>query len=103
MLTIQKKNKKLLNSKILNKLKKNSVLINTSRAEIIDYEYLYKLLKNKKILGAALDVFEKEPYQGKFQKLNNVILTPHIGSYAREIRSEMELEAAKVISKIILK
>jgi len=98
-----KKNKKLLDSKILNKLKKNSVLINTSRAEIIDYECLYKLLKNKKILGAALDVFEKEPYQGKFQKLNNVILTPHIGSYAREIRSEMELEAAKVISKIILK
>jgi len=98
-----KTNKKLLNSKILNKLKKNSVLINTSRAEIIDYECLYKLLKNKKILGAALDVFEKEPYQGKFQKLNNVILTPHIGSYAREIRSEMELEAVKVISKIILK
>lgn len=94
-----KKNKNLLNSNILKMLKKNSILINTSRAEVIDYNFLYELLKRKKILGAALDVFENEPYQGKFQKLNNVILTPHIGSYAREIRSEMELEAIGAILK----
>ena len=94
-----KRNKNLLNSNILKMLKKNSILINTSRAEIMDYNFLYKLLNCINILGAALDVFEKEPYQGKFQKLNNVILTPHIGSYAREIRSEMELEAIEAILK----
>lgn len=94
-----KKNKNLLNSIILKKLKKNSILINTSRSEIVDYKFLYQLLKKKKILGAALDVFEIEPYKGKFQKLNNVLLTPHIGSYAREIRSEMELEAVNEVLK----
>ena len=51
------------------------------------------------IKGAALDVFEKEPYKGKFNKLSNVILTPHIGSYANEIRRSMELEALKTIIK----
>ena len=44
-----------------------------------------------------MDVFDKEPYYGKFTKLNNVILTPHIGSYSKEIRSAMEQEALKSI------
>ena len=88
----------ILDKKNLKMIKKNSIVINTSRSEILDYEYLYNLLKKKKILGAALDVFPKEPYHGKFSKLNNVILTPHIGSYAKEIRVRMEEEA---ISKII--
>ena len=44
-----------------------------------------------------MDVFEQEPYYGKFTKLDNVVLTPHIGSYSREIRSEMEKEALRYI------
>ena len=94
-----KKNYKLVNKQYLRLLKKDSLIINTSRPEILDYEYLFYLLKNKKIKGAALDVFEKEPYYGKFVKLDNVILTPHIGSYASEIRNEMELEAVKTLIK----
>jgi len=43
------------------------------------------------------DVFPNEPYFGKFKKLNNVILTPHIGSYAIEIRDKMEDEAIRSI------
>ena len=42
----------------------------------------------------ALDVFVDEPYNGKLGELDNVILTPHIGSYAREARVNMEVEAA---------
>ena len=42
------------------------------------------MLEKKKIAGAALDVFLEEPYDGDFLKLNNVILTPHLGSYALE-------------------
>jgi D-3-phosphoglycerate dehydrogenase / 2-oxoglutarate reductase len=87
--------KKILNKSNLSLLKKNCLLINTSRPEVLDYNFLYKLLLKKKILGAALDVFEEEPYYGKFCKLNNVILTPHIGGYSKEIRSKMELEALK--------
>ncbi len=89
----------ILDKKRINKLKKNCILINTSRAELIDYDYLYKILKQKKIKSAALDVFNKEPYYGKFSKLNNVTLTPHIGSYAKEIRDLMEREALEKVIK----
>ena len=44
-------------------------------------------------MGACLDVFNEEPYNGPLLDLNNVLSTPHIGSYANEIRVEMELEA----------
>ena len=89
--------KKILNKKILKKIKKNLILINTSRSELIDNDYLYKILKNNKNIVAALDVFDKEPYHGKFNKLSNVLLTPHIGGYAKEIRVLMEREAVKKI------
>ena len=95
-MNFSKKNK-LLNREKLNFCKKNCLLINTSRSEIIDNKHLYKLLKENKIMGACMDVFDNEPYYGKFTKLNNVILTPHIGSYSREIRSEMEKEALRFI------
>ena len=90
---------KLLDKKKLKLCKKNCIIINTSRPEVIDYDYLYLMLKTKKILGAGLDVFMKEPYLGKLTNLDNVILTPHIGSYSREIRSKMEKEALKNILK----
>ena len=95
-MNFSKKNK-LLNQQKLNLCKKNCLIINTSRSEIIDNEYLFKMLKKNKILGACMDVFDKEPYYGKFTKLNNVILTPHIGSYSKEIRSNMEKEALNYI------
>tara|TARA_A100001015_G_scaffold295528_1_gene374629 strand:- start:181 stop:1074 length:894 start_codon:yes stop_codon:yes gene_type:complete len=92
-------NLNLLNKNNLKFLKKNSIIVNTSRPEIIDYNYLYKILKLKRIKGAALDVFNKEPYSGKFRLLDNTILTPHIGSYAKEIRVAMEKEAVNSIIK----
>ena len=90
---------KLLDKKKLKLCKKSCIIINTSRPEVIDYNYLYLMLKTKKILGAGLDVFMKEPYLGKLTNLDNVILTPHIGSYSKEIRSKMEKEALKNILK----
>jgi D-3-phosphoglycerate dehydrogenase len=57
------------------------------------------MLKNNKISVAALDVFNDEPYYGKFIKLKNVLLTPHIAGYAKEIRLSMEREAINMIVK----
>jgi len=91
--------KKILTKRKLNNLKKNCILINTSRAEVVDNKHLYKILKNKRISGAALDVFDSEPYYGNFINLKNVLLTPHIGGYAREIRNKMEIEAVETIIK----
>lgn len=91
--------KKILDKKNLKLCKKNCVIINTSRPEVLDYDYLYFILKKNKILGAGLDVYNKEPYFGKLSKLNNVFLSPHIGSYSKEIRSKMENEALEFILK----
>ena len=76
-------------------MKPDAFLINTARGELVDEVALYNALKKRKITGAALDVFEQEPYIGTFTELDNVILTSHIGSYAREARVEMETQAAR--------
>jgi len=77
------------------KIKKGAWIINVSRGGVIDESELYKALKKGHLSGAALDVFEQEPYSGPLKELDNVILTPHIGSYAKEGRINMEIEAVK--------
>jgi D-3-phosphoglycerate dehydrogenase len=73
--------------------KKEVVLINTARGGLIDEDALYENLLDGTIGYACLDVFTKEPYVGKLLTLENVLLTPHIGSYARESRKAMETMA----------
>ena len=92
---LTKQTKHIMNEKKLAKMKKNAILINTARGGLIDEEALYKFLKERKIAGAAIDVFEKEPNTGKLKELDNVILTPHIGTYTAETRKHMEIEAAE--------
>ena len=79
-------------------MKNNSTIINTSRGSIINENDLYYALKNNIIHSAALDVFKDEPYKGNLLDLDNVIMTPHIGSYAKEIRLKMEMEASTNIA-----
>ena len=90
----------LVNTQRLAKMKKTAYLINTSRGEIIDEEALYTALKEGKIAGAALDVFEKEPATGnKLATLPNVICTPHIGAQTKEAQT---LAANVIAEKIIM-
>ncbi|MBI4823535.1 MAG: phosphoglycerate dehydrogenase [Nitrospirae bacterium] len=89
----------ILVDKELRLMRKGSWLINISRGGVVDEEALYELLKEGHLAGAALDVFEKEPYDGKLKGLENVILTPHIGSYALEARTRMEKEAVDNLLK----
>jgi len=76
-------------------MKDNSWLINASRGGLIDEKALLSALKKGKLSGAALDVFDNEPYEGPLRSLDNVILTPHIGSYAKEGRIQMEKDAVQ--------
>ena len=76
-------------------LRQGSYLINCSRGGVVDETALYAALENGRLAGAGLDVFEDEPYAGPLAGLENVVLTPHVGSYARESRIEMEIEAAE--------
>lgn len=89
----------LISEKEISKMKKGTVLINTSRGTAVDEQGLYKALKTGKISVAAMDVFNSEPYSGKLRELENVVLTPHVGSYAREARIMMEIEAVKNLIK----
>lgn len=75
-------------------LKPTSFLINTARGSVVDEKALIETLQNKKIAGAGLDVFDQEPTIPKaFLSLDNVILTPHIGTASREARADMFEEA----------
>jgi len=84
---LNKSNYKFISREKLNLLNVNSVLINTSRGDILDERYLFRMLKNWKIKSAGLDVFSNEPnvYKG-FAALENVILTNHIAGKTIESR-----------------
>jgi D-3-phosphoglycerate dehydrogenase len=90
----------LVNAKRISTMKKTAYIINTSRGEIIDEDALYDALKEGKIAGAALDVFEKEPAVGnKLTTLPNVICTPHVGAQTKEAQT---LAANVIGEKIIM-
>ncbi|MDR1043812.1 MAG: hydroxyacid dehydrogenase [Candidatus Adiutrix sp.] len=76
-------------------MKPGAWLINAARGGLVDEEALAEALAEGRLSGAALDVFEREPYQGPLTGLDTALLTPHIGSYAREARIGMEREAAE--------
>ncbi|MFV0423097.1 phosphoglycerate dehydrogenase [Oleidesulfovibrio sp.] len=76
----------------LRAMKRGSWVLNVARGGIIDEQALYNVLADGHLAGAAIDVFEKEPYTGPLATLDNVILTPHIGSYAMEARIRMETD-----------
>jgi len=92
-LPLSEKTKYLIDKKELSMMKKNAILINTSRGGIVNEEALYNSLKNDQIYGAAIDAFENEPDIGKLKNIDNIILTPHIGTFTVETRKDMEIES----------
>jgi len=89
----------LFDSNLLSKMKKSGYIINTSRGGIVDENALYDLLKDRKIAGAGLDVFEVEPpINRKFLELPNVLCTPHIGAQTKEAQGL----AARVIAEKLI-
>ncbi len=90
--------KNLIGRREFKKMKKSCFIINTSRGNVIDESALYEALKDNIIAGAALDVFKNEPlYNSPFQKLKNVILTPHIGASTEEAQIKVAIDIVKKI------
>jgi len=85
----------LVGEKELGMMKSDALLINTSRGGVVDEQALYRALKQERIAGAAIDVFEKEPYDGPLQDLPNCLLTSHMGSMSLDCRTRMEIEATE--------
>lgn len=98
-LPLNKDTHHFINKLQFNKSNKNLFLINTSRGGIVNEDDLYHAIKDKKIGGAAVDVFEKEPYLGNLGYFDNVIVTPHMASFCQETRVEMEEEAVDNLVK----
>lgn len=103
----KQKTENLINDEVLSCMKSNSFLINTSRGEIVDWNAVLKHLKNKKLKGVAMDVFDGEfkedfkknfkehPFLNYAKKNSNVILTPHIGGSTIESWQITEMETIK--------
>ena len=79
---LNEETKQMIGLEELNLLKPSAIFINTSRGPVVDEEALITILKEKRISGAGLDVFENEPLpkDSPLRALDNVVLVPHIGS-----------------------
>ena len=87
--------KHIIGENELSKMKQNSILVNTSRGGLIKEDDLYNALKERRIAGAGVDVFEREPDTNRLETLENIVVTPHIGTLTIETRRQMEIEAAE--------
>ena len=91
----------MISGQEIGKMKNDSILINTSRGGIVNEYDLFLALKKGDIGGAALDVFEEEPYNGPLTQLDNVLLSPHQGSATKDCRAKMEMEAVDEVTRFI--
>ena len=86
-------------------IKPGGVLINASRGTVVEIEPLAQALKNKQLLGAAIDVFPVEPrsnkdiFESPLRGLDNVILTPHVGGSTMEAQENIGIEVAEKLVK----
>lgn len=89
-------------------MKPTAYLINTSRGSNVDERALYKALKNGRIAGAALDVYQEEPkteggeFESKLRELDNVIFSSHLGASTVEAQRETSMEIARVVAAYLL-
>ncbi len=92
----------MISEKLLSLMKPTAYLINVARGGVVDEEALYKFLKEGKIAGAAIDVYEKEPpEENPFASLDNVVLTPHIGASTKEGQVRAGIICAEQILKVL--
>lgn len=92
----------LIDANALKTMKPSAVLINTTRGPVVDESALADALIAREIAGAALDVFEHEPeVEPRLLNLDNVVLTPHLGSATVETRTEMALLAARNVASVL--
>jgi glyoxylate reductase len=93
----------LIGASALEQMRESAVLVNTARGPIVDERALVDALQSGKIAGAALDVFEREPeVEAGLLALENVVLTPHLGSATRDTREAMGMLAVDALRSVLL-
>lgn len=88
----------MINKDTIAKMKDGAFIVNTARGGIIDEDALYEGCKTK-LKGAALDVYGKEPYQGKLLELDNVCFTPHIAASTKEAQIRIGKEVVRILKE----
>ncbi|HEX17355.1 MAG TPA: phosphoglycerate dehydrogenase [Thermoplasmatales archaeon] len=92
----------LIDREKLSLMKRTAYLINCARGGVVDEEALYEVLRDGRIAGAAIDVFEEEPPKGsKLLDLDNVVLTPHIGANTTEAQIRAGTICAEQVIKVL--
>ena len=94
--------RRLINAERLALMKPTAFLINTARGVVVDEAALYEALRDKRIAGAGLDVFEEEPPlpDNPIVKLDNVVMTAHTAGVDTQSRDDMARKAAECIAAI---
>jgi len=90
-----------INKERIGMMKIGAYIVNAARGGLIDEQALFLALTSRKLAGAALDCFEEEPYSGNLKTLDTVLITGHIGSYAKESRIMMEMEAVENLLSVL--
>jgi D-3-phosphoglycerate dehydrogenase len=92
-LTGQTKN--MIRREQLLQMKKDAIIINTARGGIVNEQDLAEVLQSGHLSGAAIDVFNQEPYNGELAQIERCLLTSHMGSMSIDCRTRMEIEATE--------
>jgi D-3-phosphoglycerate dehydrogenase len=99
-LTSQTKN--MIRYEHLIKMKPDAMIINTSRGGIINEQDLATVLQEGHLSGAAIDVFDEEPYKGVLSSIERCLLTSHMGSMSLDCRTKMEIEATEEAVRFVM-
>jgi len=89
------KTKNMIRAEQLRMMKDDAVVLNTARGGIINEDDLYDVLHAGHLSGAAIDVFDFEPYDGPLREITRCLLTAHMGSMSVDCRTRMEIEATE--------
>jgi glyoxylate reductase len=102
-LPLTEESRRLIDAAALSRMKPTAVLVNTSRGPIVDESALVDALREGRIAGAGLDVFEREPtvHPGLLE-LENVVLVPHLGSATAETREAMGMLCVEALRTVLL-
>ena len=92
---LTKATKDMVSKKQMEMMKSDAIIINTCRGGVINEDDLYDVMNAGHLSGAAIDVFEQEPYNGKLNEIDRCLLTAHIGSMSIDCRTRMEIEATE--------
>lgn len=99
-LTEQTKN--MIRREQLLQMKKDAIVINTARGGIINEQDLAEVLQSGHLSGAAIDVFNQEPYNGELAQIERCLLTSHMGSMSIDCRTRMEIEATEEAIRFLI-